>query len=201
MLEGFVLDRNNQLAVPGYQEAFPQALELARTQRDRYQAEIDGIRSGEALTYNVAVFKAHDVDVTHRNGEPLKPVEQKAIRQVQFGAPVEDNHGHAIVERVRAGEYWCGRDADVRTKHSRRACEANGQRLHGKPEGNGSGGRPRFSVHADYGNVATTSRHRKGALSGRGGTARFRGDSGGCGSLLAQVTCSLGHAVASGCEP
>lgn len=54
-------------------------------------------RAGAGQTYNAVVFKAHDIDVTHRNGIPLKPEEKKAIQSVQFGTPVEDNHGRAIV--------------------------------------------------------------------------------------------------------
>lgn len=48
-------------------------------------------------SYNAAVFKAHDVEITHRNGVPLKPEEQRAIQNVQFGVPVENSHGRAIV--------------------------------------------------------------------------------------------------------
>lgn len=48
-------------------------------------------------TYNYAVFDPKDVQVTHRNGKKITPLQAKAIKDVQAGHPVFDEHGRAIV--------------------------------------------------------------------------------------------------------
>jgi hypothetical protein len=62
------------------------------------EGEIAKLVSGEGLTRNVVLFHDKDVEITHLNGEPLKPSAQRAIHEVQAGtASVQDDHGRAIV--------------------------------------------------------------------------------------------------------
>ena len=68
------------------------------------EAELEKLRSGTGLTRNAAVFKADDVKITHRNGEPLTTAEARAIDDIQHGAVVEDQgDGVAIVNGREVG--------------------------------------------------------------------------------------------------